>query len=70
MQPLPTSAASATPDGLLFDRFEELGVGGFGSVVRALDRVTGHEVALKILHRVDQEATERFKKEFRELVEL
>jgi eukaryotic-like serine/threonine-protein kinase len=58
---------------LLFDRFgvlEELGTGGFGTVVRAYDWVTGHEVALKLLHRGDQEGTERFKKEFRSLVEV
>ncbi|MDB4977248.1 MAG: ATPase/protein kinase family protein [Myxococcaceae bacterium] len=58
---------------LLFDRFgalEELGSGGFGTVVRAFDFVTGHEVALKLLHRGDPDGTERFKKEFRSLVEL
>jgi eukaryotic-like serine/threonine-protein kinase len=58
---------------LLFDRFgvrEELGSGSFGTVVRAFDYVTGDEVALKLLHRGDQEGTERFKKEFRALVEL
>jgi eukaryotic-like serine/threonine-protein kinase len=58
---------------LLFDRFgvlEELGSGGFGTVVRAFDYVSGHEVAVKLLHRGDQEGTERFKKEFRALVEL
>lgn len=68
-----STPSQRTREELLFERFEvleELGAGGFGTVLRALDHVTGHEVALKVLHRVDQDATERFKKEFRALVEL
>jgi hypothetical protein len=67
------SEVKHTEGELLFDRFgvlEELGSGGFGTVMRAFDYVSGHEVAVKLLHRGDQEGTERFKKEFRALVEL
>jgi tetratricopeptide (TPR) repeat protein len=56
---------------LLFGRFEvieQLGQGGFGRVVRALDRETRAEVAFKLLHRFDADALLSFKHEFRTLV--
>ncbi len=57
----------------LFGRFEileEIGAGGFGRVLRARDRETGTEVALKELHRFGADALLRFKKEFRLLADI
>ncbi len=57
----------------LFGRFEileEIGAGGFGRVLRAKDRETGTEVALKELHRFGADALLRFKKEFRLLADI
>jgi hypothetical protein len=56
---------------VLFGRFEiieQLGQGGFGRVLRALDRETRTEVAFKQLHRFDADALLAFKQEFRALV--
>ena len=55
------------------DRFEvlaRLGAGGFGVVYRALDRVRGRSVALKVLHEPDGLGLVRFKREFRALADL
>ncbi|MFT4704751.1 MAG: tetratricopeptide (TPR) repeat protein [Bradymonadia bacterium] len=40
-----------------------LGEGGFGTVYRAHDRLSGDEVAVKLLHRQDSEETFRFRAE-------
>jgi eukaryotic-like serine/threonine-protein kinase len=67
--PLDTRAAA----GPLFGRFdvlEELGEGAYGQVVRAFDRSTHAEVALKILHRFGRGSLARFKNEFRVLADV
>jgi tetratricopeptide (TPR) repeat protein len=60
------------PGELVADRFALLaraGVGGMGEVFRALDRVTGEEVALKVM-RGEEGDSERFAREARLLAEL
>src|SRR5690349_13104548 len=47
-----------------------LGTGGAGVVYRALDRVRGHEVAVKVLRDPSAEALVRLKTEFRALADL
>jgi serine/threonine protein kinase len=67
--PFDTRVAS----GPLFGRFdvlEELGEGAYGQVVRAFDRSTHAEVALKILHRFGRGSLARFKNEFRVLADV
>lgn len=46
-----------------YDLIEPLGQGSFGQVFRAFDRSLGHEVALKFLHRQDDDARRRFHRE-------
>ena len=41
----------------------ELGGGGFGVVVKAVDRVTGATVAVKLIHRTDANSRRRFVRE-------
>ncbi|UQA56957.1 serine/threonine-protein kinase [Polyangium aurulentum] len=55
------------------DRFEILklaGAGGMGTVYRALDRVSGAAVAVKVVHDASGEGTSRFAKEARLLAGL
>jgi serine/threonine-protein kinase len=46
-----------------YDLVELLGEGSFGQVFRALDRVLGRTVAIKVLHRQDDDARRRFHRE-------
>jgi len=46
-----------------YDLVELLGAGSFGQVFRALDRLTGRTVAIKVLHRQDDDARRRFHSE-------
>jgi len=58
---------------VLADRFEVLelaGSGGMGQVFRALDRVTGDCVAVKVMHGGDARESARFVREARVLAEL
>ncbi|MEP7121854.1 MAG: protein kinase [Byssovorax sp.] len=55
------------------DRFEidrPVGSGGMGRVYRALDRLTGETIALKLLHRADPQERLRFAREARALATL
>jgi serine/threonine protein kinase/tetratricopeptide (TPR) repeat protein len=54
------------PGDLIADRFEIqalAGTGGMGDVHRAIDRVTGETVALKVLHSVGARGAQRFARE-------
>jgi hypothetical protein len=53
-----------------FERLEQVGDGGMGTVWRARDRTTGELVALKILHREGAADLERFVREAAILAEL
>jgi tetratricopeptide (TPR) repeat protein len=58
---------------ILADRFEisaRAGAGGMGVVYRALDRLSGAVVAVKVLHQPDGERNERFRREVRALAQL
>jgi len=53
-----------------FELVREIGAGGMGTVYEAIDRESGHRVALKTLRRVGSDATFRLKREFRSLADL
>lgn len=53
-----------------FDGAQLLGVGAYGSVFRAFDRLRRSEVALKVLHDAGSEAASYLKREFRTLSAL
>jgi tetratricopeptide (TPR) repeat protein len=58
---------------ILADRFEigsQAGSGGMGVVYRAIDRLTGVTVAVKVLQKPDTERAERFRREVRALSQL
>lgn len=46
-----------------YDLVERLGEGSFGEVFRAVDRISGRIVAIKVLHRHDDDARRRFHRE-------
>ena len=56
--------------GRRFERGELVGRGGAGSVYRAVDRSTGHDVALKLLADEDARSLERFEQEAQALAGL
>src|SRR5688572_25289977 len=61
------------PAQVIAERFEIerlAGSGGMGAVYRALDRVEGGVVALKVLHGTGEEHADRFVREARALAEL
>jgi serine/threonine protein kinase/tetratricopeptide (TPR) repeat protein len=74
----PTGDATAGPSGLQttfvgttrFEVVSLLGRGANGIVYRALDRETGHEVALKTLSTSDAEQSYHLKAEFRSLAQI
>jgi predicted ATPase/predicted Ser/Thr protein kinase len=62
-----------TPGAVVADRFEIVrlaGAGGMGRVYRALDRLTGEPVALKVMHDARSREADRFAREARVLAEL
>jgi eukaryotic-like serine/threonine-protein kinase len=62
-----------TPEPLIEDRFEierKVAGGGMGLIFRALDRLTGAPVAVKLLHANKPTAVERFEREAAVLAEL
>jgi len=72
-QNAPAEAAPVPSKRLVHDRYEvirSLGAGSFGSVVEAIDVMTGQRVALKELVRTSPGALLRFKHEFRALQEV
>src|SRR5438128_2663134 len=46
-----------------YDLVRLLGAGSFGQVFRAVDRLLGRTVAIKVLHRQDDDARRRFHRE-------
>ncbi len=65
--PLRVDDAQASPNSTRFRVRAKLGRGGTGTVVRAYDRESGVDVALKSILRAEGDALLRFKREFRAL---
>jgi hypothetical protein len=63
--------SEADPTSTRYELHEEIGRGGFGSVIRATDKRLGRPVAIKRLHlRPDDEVWERFQREAQVLAQL
>jgi hypothetical protein len=65
-----TRTGFAGIDASRFDTVRQIGRGGMGLVFEAIDRDSGQRVALKTLQSLTGQALYRFKREFRELVDL